>query len=248
MLRTLLRHTLLLVVAGLVGCAEPAQRPPMAGVSASLRPLMRELLEGYGGQMAVTYAGSSALRNQIQSGAPIDVAVLAGPQAADRLVAVGLAMPDSSAVLASNALVLIGPSGADELGFRGLSDLPIDARVAMGHPVSVPSGSYAREALKSLGTWENVAGRCVFASDPAAAIDLVRRGESVAGIVYATEARDADGIVVLERAEGEWAPRPVVVALPIAASTRTGAVSEFLRYLQSAEARAVFEKHGFGPP
>jgi molybdate transport system substrate-binding protein len=241
----------LLVAASLLGtgCGDGGDETPTIAAAASLRRVMPALIDAYGTQtFHVSYAGSGTLRQQIEAGAPYDLALFAGPAHADRLLKSGLAVAGSRTLVASNTLVLIGPTDAKAWTFASLKDLPADAHLAVGSPESVPAGTYAREALRNLGIWEAVEPRCVFAEHVGAVLTLVRRGEVAAGIVYGSEVVQIDDIQILESAEGDWVPTPSVVAVRLRDAPHSAAGAGFLAFLSTPRAQAIFARFGFGAP
>ena len=85
-------------------------------------------------------------------------------------------------------------------------------------------------------------------------------GARLTAIVYSTDLYRIDDVVVLDEARGDWAPTPQVVfvrtrdpgegrATSRPAPGRTEEdVEKLRRFLASAEARAIFRRHGFGTP
>jgi len=218
-------------------------------VASSLRVVMPGLVQAYveknpSVRFQITYGASGSLARQIEAGAPADLAVFAGRKPARRLIQHGLASADGVSVLAKNRLVLIGRTGTGPMGFRELHRSS-DGRIAMGHPDFVPAGQYARSALQALGIWSEVQGRLLYGSDVSAVLAYTRRGEVSAGIVYWTEARRFDDVVVLDQAVKPWAPRIEVVGVPLKSTDSDPLIAEFLEFLQSQAAAEHWIRHGF---
>lgn len=239
----------------LLGCteSEAAGSEITIAAAASLRSVMPAIVQGYQAKhpttkVSVTYGASGDLRKQVEGGAPIDAVLFASANPVDDLIEKGLAEADTRAVIAHNQLVLIGPKGGPKVSFATLADLPDGEKVAIGDPGPVPAGQYAKEALTKLGSWEKLSPRLVFGGDVGAVLTYARRGEVAAAVVYATEARGIDDVVVLDRAEGDWAPRPKVVAALVKASSASVETRLFLAYLRGPEAQARLAEHGFSPP
>jgi molybdate transport system substrate-binding protein len=74
---------------------------------------------------------------------------------------------------------------------------------------------------------------------------FVERGEVDAGIVYSTDAKISDRVTVVTVFPEEGHDPIRYPAAVCAASAKPSAAGEFLMFLQSAEACAVFEKFGF---
>lgn len=194
----------------------------------------------------ISYAGSSALARQIERGAPAEIFVSASVAWMDALEAAGRLAPGTRLDLASNRLVLIahGDAPPAEIG-PALAGLGED-RLAMALVDAVPAGIYGREALASLGLWEDAAPKVAQVENVRAALALVARGEAPLGVVYATDARAEPGVsVVATFPEGSHAP----IRYPAALTAGAGAAAaSLLDHLASAEGRAALARHGFPPP
>jgi len=247
-LRLALAFALALPASTACAPAPPAEAPdpPTVAVAASLRNVMPDLIESWGGRATLTYGGSGTLRRQVEAGAPIDAVVFASAAPVDSLIEQELADPATRDRLATNRLVLVRPSDHPaDVTWQTLAELPEGEKLAVGEPAAVPAGAYAKEALVGLGSWEALRDRVVFAGDVAMVLAYARRGEVAAAAVYATDVRGIEDVVVLEEAAWEGAPQPEVVA---AAVSEAEAGRALLTFLGTPAARAVFQRHGFGPP
>jgi molybdate transport system substrate-binding protein len=253
------------------GCDRPAPAGEVTvAAAASLRAVLPELVRAYqarravtmGGdpparpvaRVAVTYGASGSLKKQVEGGAPVDAVIFAAARPVDELAAAGRVDAASRRVLASNVLVLVGPRakplGARPPTFATLDTLPPGERVAIGDPGAVPAGEYARTWLTSLGIWEALQGRLVLGGDVAAVLTYARRGEVAAAIVYRTEVRGVDDVVILDEARGPMAPRPEVVgAVTVTPGGRSAAeAGAFLAFVAAPEGQRILADFGFGPP
>ena len=164
--------------------------------AASTAHVIDEVIGGFeagpGDSVVASYAGTSALARQIESGAPADIFLAANAAWMDHVEAQGLIEPGSRQVLASNRLVFVtGDNDVAPFVPSATLDLPTlldGGRLAIGNPDHVPAGIYARQALEALGLWPDVQSRLAPAADVRAALALVARGEAPLGIVYATDA------------------------------------------------------------
>ena len=81
----------------------------------------------------------------------------------------------------------------------------------------------------------------------------VSEGSNEAGVVYATDAASvAESVEIIEEAPAESLQTPVLYPVGMiedqeASEEERAAAEEFLTYLQSEEALAVFEEYGFTP-
>lgn len=221
--------------------------------AASLREALdeagRQFQRANGQKVAVSYAGSPALAKQIQNGAPADVFISADPDWMDYIEQRKLIKPGTRANLLRNRLVLIAPSGSRiRLEIRPAFALAAalgDGRLAIADPDSVPAGKYAKAALEKLGVWGSVSGKLVRADNVRAALNFVARDETPLGIVYQTDANAEKKVRVVARFPPDTYP-PIIYPVAIVSSSKHPAAPAFLNYLKSSEARAIFEKYGFG--
>jgi molybdate transport system substrate-binding protein len=231
--------------------AEPAEALVVlaaASTAAAIDEIATLFAETGQGQVRASYASSAALARQIELGSPADIFLSANQSLMDYLAERDLIDAASRRDLLSNTLVLVAPLDsplrlAITPGFP-LADALGAGRLAMGDPDHVPAGIYGREALRGLGVWNAVAARVAAAADVRGAMALVSRGEAAAGIVYASDARGAEGVRVLGSfpAESHGAIiYPVAAVGPRAGRTATA----FLEFLRSPEAQAAFRRHGF---
>jgi molybdate transport system substrate-binding protein len=123
-----------------------------------------------------------------------------------------------------------------------------DGRLAVADPEVVPAGKYAKAALTTLGAWDEVAGRLAPSENVRAALLLVSRGEAPLGIVYRTDAAADPGVGVIGTFPPETHPPIVYPAALTSRSGRHPGAQAVLDCLQRADARAVFDRWGFGQP
>lgn len=252
-----------LVAALLAGCGQERSRgeadstPPEATaitvcVAASTADVMRELAREFEAtrpvRVRIDANASSTLARQICAGAPADAFLSADKRWMDEVVAAGEVDAGSREDLLANRLVLVAPKGRPlsvtiAPGFDVVGALPKDGRVAIGDPAHVPVGTYACEALESLGWLESLSSRLLSAPDARATVRLVESGEADAGIVYATDAWVSDKVVVVaEFPTGTHSPIRYPLAIRVGAAPQA---AEFVRFLRSDEAARLFERAGF---
>lgn len=200
------------------------------------------------GRCVSSFASSSTLAKQIQEGAPANVFISANPRWMDFLVDKGLIEKGTRCDILGNRIVLIAPFASDlkidiHPGFN-LSQILAGEKISMGDPEHVPVGIYGKQALESLGVWNEIAPKVVRAKDVRTALVFVERGEVPLGIVYATDAAITDKVrVVGIFPEHSHSPVTYQAAIVRGNNTRTALV--FFNFLKSSEARIVFEKYGF---
>jgi molybdate transport system substrate-binding protein len=246
----------LAVALALAGCkpsASGASGPELlVAAAASLRGVMPDLVTAFTtergeARLTVTYGASGDLRQQVEGGAPIDVVVFANARTVEDLIKAQLADGATRRVVASNALVLIGPRGAKRYTFATLDTVLAGEKIAIGNPKSVPAGQYAETSLRALGKWDAIQDRLVLAGDVSGVLAYVRHGEVSAGIVYKTEIHGIPDVDVLDELAQGAGERPVVVAAVTTGSKQAEAARAFVAFLGSPAAQGILTAHGFGP-
>ena len=219
--------------------------------AASLKNALDDAASAYAAQgrarPSVSYAASSALAKQIENGAPADIFVSADLAWMDYLDKKGLLAPGTRRNLLGNRLVLIAPAVKPlklepAQGFAIANALG-DGRLALADPAAVPAGKYAKAALQRLGVWSRVSGRIAAAENVRAALALVARGEAPLGVVYQTDAVAEPRVVVAGVFPDDSHP-PIVYPIAALKDAKRGTAA-LLEFLEGAQARRIFEKHGF---
>ncbi|MEY2855613.1 MAG: molybdate importer periplasmic substrate-binding component [Pseudomonadota bacterium] len=241
----------------LAGCAlaSAADKPLTVFAAASLTDVLEQIGRSYtaatGVPVRFSFAASSVLARQVEHGAPVDVFVSADQEWMDYLQKRELIAADTRKDIVSNSLVLVAPADSTTAlriapGFKLVEALGPRGRLALADPGTVPAGRYAKAALGTLGVWESVAARVVPGDNVRTALNFVARGEAPLGIVYGTDARGEPKVRVVDTFPADsHAP----IRYPAAALAGAGANARgFVQFLGSAEARAAFDKAGFGRP
>ena len=198
----------------------------------------------------LSFASSSTLARQIESGAPANLFASADSKWADYLDQKHLLAAGTRIDLLRNDLVLIAPAGhaaADTVvgptyDFAAL--LGPDGRIATGDPAHVPVGIYAEQALKKFGLWDSLQRRLAPAEDVRSALLLVERGEAPAGIVYGTDAAVSKAVTIAGVFPAS-SHDPVSYPFAVVKSHDTPEARALMTFLAGAQARAVFVQRGF---
>jgi molybdate transport system substrate-binding protein len=228
--------------------------------AASLQNALDELSKSFAASHPATvtasYASSSVLAKQIESGAAADIFISADRDWMKYVADKQLIVAASQGDLLGNQLVLVAKSddaaalklapNADLAGALG------SGKLAMGEVKSVPAGKYGKAALEKLGIWDKVQGSVVGAENVRAALKLVALGEAKFGIVYASDAKVEKAVRVVDIfPDDSHAPivYPIAITKTAAARQDGGAAQAqaFLAFLRSDTAATVFSKYGFTP-
>jgi molybdate transport system substrate-binding protein len=202
-----------------------------------------------GAKVATSYAASSALARQIENGAPAQVYISADLDWMDYVEKKALIQPATRRNLLGNKLVLVAPAASNATltiapGFP-LAQALGPGRLALGDPQHVPAGKYAKAALGKLGVWDSVSRKVAAAESVRAALAFVARDEAPLGIVYETDARAEPRVrIVATFADGLHPPVLYPAAL---LKDAKGPGGDYLKFLSSPQAKAIFQRHGFSP-
>jgi len=228
------------------------ERTITAFAAASLKNALDDVNAAFtkntGIKVVASYAATSALMKQIENGAPADVFASADLDWMEYGARNKLTRPDTRIDLLSNRLVLIAPKDsklgnvAIAPGFD-LAKLAGNGRIVTGDVRAVPVGRYAKAALEKLGAWDAAAPKFAMTENVRAALTLVARGEAQLGIVYATDAKAEPNVKVVG-VFPETSHPPIIYPVALTMSAKADA-AQYLAFLQSQTAKAVFEGYGF---
>jgi len=223
--------------------------------AASLTDAFTEIGESFeathpGLTVTFNFAGSHALRTQIEEGAPADVFASANDTEMESLIAGTLVAPDAAQVFLHNNLVVILPA-ENPGGLEKLEDLARPGIKLVLAAAEVPVGKYTRQALDLMRAAfdaefkDSVLANVVSNEDNVRqVVAKVQLGEADAGIVYTSDAVAAPELRRIE------VPRElnVVAEYPIAPLAQSGSMdlaAVFIAYVLSPEGQAVLQKWGF---
>ena len=108
-------------------------------------------------------------------------------------------------------------------------------------------GRYAREAINAQRLWPSVQRKLVQADSGAEVLQLVQHGDVDAGFVYASDAAAAGARVRTIQTLPTATPIRYG-AHGVATSAQAALAAEFLDYLRSEPARAVWQRAGLALP
>lgn len=234
-------------------CVAACARAESVRVAAaiSLKEAMTEIADAYHkdgrGDVKLTFGSSGQLQAQVEYGAPVDLFISASHKQVDELDKAGRVDGKARRVIARNRLVLIVPrdAKATPASFKDLADAKV-RRVAVGQPNTVPAGQYAMQVLSALKIDAALRGKLVEGANVRQVLDYVERGEVDAGIVYATDAKEAgEAVRVVETADASLHDAIEYPAVVVRDASSAEAARRFLDYLWGEKARALLKRRGF---
>lgn len=194
-------------------------------------------------QVDYNFGGSGALQQQITQGAPADLFFSASESDFQAVVDDGKINEANAIGLLENKLVLIVPEGSTAVS--SFDDLTNAEQIAIGTPESVPAGEYSVEAYESMGIYDELEDKLVYAEDVRAVLNYVETENVDAGTVYRTDAETSDDVEIVDAAPAD-SHDPIVYPLGLLNEPEEPAAAEaFYNFIQSEEALEVFEDYGF---
>ncbi|WP_260923666.1 molybdate ABC transporter substrate-binding protein [Novosphingobium sp. 9] len=240
-------------IGGTSALARPAQTAPVVLAAASLQESMNAAADAWSAKghprPRISFAGSSALARQVESGAPADLFVSADEKWMNELQSRNLLAPGTRSSFLRNTLVLIAPTNSRirltiRPGFP-LAQTLGNGRLAVADTNAVPAGLYAKEALGKLGVWPSVQGKLAPGDSVRAALRMVSSGAAPLGIVYATDAKADPGVKVIATFPAA-SHTPITYPVARLKASQNPEGEGFRRFLLSGQGRAIFARFGFG--
>jgi molybdate transport system substrate-binding protein len=270
------RLVLCILVLGLLltACQSPATQTPAAIATIPPAPVeisvsaAASLTEAFGEmgplfetlhpevKVIFNFAGSQALAEQINNGAPVDVFASASKKTMQSVVDANNIASDAVQQFVSNKLVVITPA-SNPAGINQLQDLTKAGIKLVLAAKEVPVGQYSLDFLaKAAGTSdfpstfsEDVLKNVVSYEDNVKAVlTKVSLGEADAGIVYTTDAASAEtGAIQTITIPDEFNIPASYFIATVSNSSHAAEAKLFIDYVLSAAGQAILSKYGFIP-
>ena len=190
-------------------------------------------------EVRFSFAGSSAIAEQIRQGAPIDVFASAGTTSMQPLTDAGLATDVTA--FAANSLQIVTPPG-NPADVQGLDDLA-GAKVVICQE-QVPCGAATRQLFEANGL---TVAPVSLEPDVRSVLAKVEADEADAGIVYVTDVKAVGGMVVGIPIPAERNVSSTYQAAVVQETSNTDAAAAFVTFLTTPDAQAILAAAGFAP-
>ncbi len=213
-------------------------------------------------RIVFNFDSSGTLKTQIEEGAECDIFISAGQKQMNQLDINADASVNSDGLdyilegsrfnILENKVALAVPEGNPK-GINSYDDLKAGLEagtllLAMGNG-DVPVGQYTQKILTYFGLEEEAlasAGCITYGSNVKEVTTQVSEAAVDCGIIYQTDAASA-GLTVVDTATAEMCGQVIYPAAVLKDSKNADAAQDFLTYLTSDAADAVFEAVGFTP-
>lgn len=223
----------------------------MVSAAASLTDAFNDIAKNYEkahpeDQVMLNYAGSGALLQQMENGAPVDIFASADQTTMDKAVEKGLIKDGSRKTFVKNTLVVV--VGKDsKLAVKTLEDLKgADVhKIALANPASVPVGRYTKGVLEAANLWADLEQKFIETESVRQSLAYVAQGETETGFVYGTDAailKDEVNVAFI-------VPTQTEITYPIALTKESkDGSARFYEFIFTPESQKILEDYGFTKP
>ena len=195
------------------------------------------------------FDSSGTLLTQIREGADCDIFISAGQRQMDELDCI---LEGSRFDMLENKVALVVPEG-NPAGIHSFDDMTAGLShgtimLAMGN-ADVPVGQYTQKLLAHCGLDEAelaAAGSITYSTNVKEIATQVSEAAVDCGVIYQTDAFSA-GLTVVDTATAEMCGQVIYPAAVLNTSEHAEAAQDFLEFLTSEAADAVFSHVGFTP-
>ncbi len=236
--------------------------------AASMTETLTELKAVYeeahpGVTITYNFDSSGTLKSQIQEGAACDLFISAGQKQMNQMditasaevntEGLDIVDTDTRVDLLENRVTLVVPEGNPK-NINSFDDLAADLEsgdvlLCMGNS-DVPVGQYTQKILAYYGLDETAlanAGRITYGTNVKEVTTQVSEASVDCGVIYCTDAFSAN-LTVVDSATAEMCGQVIYPAAVLKTAENPEAAQEFLDFLQTDEAMAVFAAVGFSTP
>ena len=199
--------------------------------------------EHAGVDVTISFAGSSALAQQINNGAPADVFASADQANMDKVVKGGKAAGSPQVFATNKLMIAVAPGNPKKIA--SLADLAKDGLTVVLCAPAVPCGSAAKKVEEAAGVTLKPASE---EQDVKAVLNKIGAGEADAGLVYVTDVNSAgDKVTGVDFPEAAKVINsyPIVV---VGGAPQADLAAQFVEYVRGEAGKAELGKVGFGTP
>ncbi len=242
---------LILLITVSFGAAQDLTAAAAADLSSALPEIAAQYKKQTGQDVKLSFGSSGNLTTQIQNGAPFDIFFSADEDYPKRLIAEGLADPETLYRYAVGRLVVwIPPGYLPNFKLHGLTALadPACKKIAIANPQLAPYGRAAEAALKHSGIYDAVAARLVVGENVSQAFQFIESGNATCGVIPLSHALAMKG-------PGEYWTVPLDAYPPLnqavvvlTHSRQRSSARKFVEFLRTPEATSLLSRYGFSLP
>lgn len=248
----LLLVSISMLIASACAAANDDDRKVVVFAAASLghvfHDIQKEFETATSNQLSISYGASQTLAQQISSGAPADIFISAGKSPVNFLVERNRLASEPVNLLTNQLVVVVRQNLETRISsVKDLANSHVIRRIALADPELAPAGQYARESLTTLGLWNNIQNKLITGTDVRSTLAYIESGNADVALVYATDAKLARNVKVLDIVPYESHTPIVYPAALIKGSQNSLAALKFLAFLKDRQTQKIFSSYGFIP-
>jgi molybdate transport system substrate-binding protein len=213
-----------------------------ANFTAAMKEIAREFEKESGHKMVVSYGSTGKLYAQILYNAPFDLFLAADRKRPQLLIEKGLA--ERPFTYATGKLVLWSSDETREVNADSLKKGEFE-RLALTNPKTAPYGAAAVTVMRRLGLYETLLPKLVQGDSVIQTYQFITTENAQMGFIALTQ-------VVLDDSGSRWViPQELYEpirqdAVLLQKGKQNSAAIAFLDYLNSASAREIIQRYGYG--
>ena len=249
--RTIAVVVLTLFFVGCQNADAPSKKEILVAAASDLTPAFDEIGREYekstGTKVTFSFGSTGNLAKQIESGFPADLFAAANIAFVDGLERQGLIIPNTKAMYARGRITLWAQAES-KLQIDKLEDLarPDVERIGIANPEHAPYGIAAREAIQSVGIWDQVKDKVVFAENVRMALQYAETGNTDVSVVALSLSVQSKGRWTLVPEELH---KPLDQALAVIKDTKNEQEARsFAAFVNGSTGRPIMRKYGFVLP
>lgn len=235
-----------------------SQEALLVFAASSLAPVLDSLSENYknstGIEVSFTYGSSATLARQISAGAPANIFITADERWLNWLKS-ETKQEFSQMPLVENQLILATGTNMEipRLTAAPTADIlqtifqNLDNKtIALADPDTVPLGHYTKESLAHLGLTNIFAPHVIHSNSAQANLRFLTSGAVSMAVIYQSDIKnnhELKQVFALPAASHS----PIIYQASVLLNNLGEQGAEFLNYLKSAQANAIFIEYGFKP-
>jgi molybdate transport system substrate-binding protein len=205
-----------------------------------------------GKSVKLIYGSSGNFAQQLQNGAPFDMFFSANLDYPKRLEAAGLTEPGSFYQYAIGKIVIWVPNDSKldvGPGLKAFLD-PSIKKIAIANPEHAPYGKAAVAAMQKENIYDQVKDKFVLGENISQTASFVASGSADVGIVALSLALSRNMKEKGRYAEIPAADYPAIeqACVIMRSSKNKDIAQQFLKFIQSAPVKELFQKYGFAIP
>lgn len=193
-------------------------------------------------KITFSFGSSGQIADQIEHGAPFDIFASANESFVDQLI-------DSNRLDGETKMIYgIGRIGiSSNLPIKTLDELLSDeiTKIAIANPEHAPYGKAAKEALISVGIWDEIKDKLVYSRNISEALTMLETKNVDASIIALSLKSEDFHFSIID--DSLHTPLRQSIAVNEDSPNKELATA-FIDYLQSTEGKEILEKYGFVVP